>query len=291
MPIDHVPDTNPYFIDPESAAEMARLMKQDRLFTEGMGGLFPERSGDLSTIKDILDIGCGPGGWMLDVARLYPDMQVTGIDISKLMVEYARAQARVQWLNNAHFKVMDALKPLDFPDSSFDLVNARSIFGFMPTTAWPRLMQECIRIVRPGGVIRLTEFDTYGLSTSPACEKINELGLRAFKLAGYSFSPDARSLGMTPMLGRFLREVGCVDIHHMAHAIDYSVGTEAHGPMYTNSKVIFKLAQPFMLKMKVATQEELDVLYEQALQEMMAEDFCGVWFYLTVYGTKPPRAQ
>ena len=288
MPIDHTrSNESAYFIDPEDAAEMARLMHQDRLFTEGMGGLFPERSGDLSHIKDILDIACGPGAWVIDVARSYPDVRVTGIDISKLMIEYARAQARVQWLDNAHFEVMDAVKPLVFSDNSFDLVNARSIFGFMPTTAWPRLMQECMRIMRPGGVIRLTEFDTYGISNSPACEKINELGLLAFKRAGQSFSPDARSLGITPMLSRFLREAGCVDIHHMAHAIDYSTGTEAHGAMYTNSKVVFKLSQPFMRKMDVAKQELLDALYDQALREMASEDFCGIWFYLTVYGTKP----
>jgi ubiquinone/menaquinone biosynthesis C-methylase UbiE len=287
MPVDYTPDENSYFIDPENAAEMARLMKQDRLFTRGMGGLFPERSGDLTNINDILDIACGSGGWVLDVAHAYSKVQVTGIDMSKLMIKYARAQAKVQWLNNASFKVMNALKPLDFPDGSFDLVNARSIFGFMPTTAWPRLLQECMRIVRPGRVMRLTEFDTYGISNSPACEKINELGLRAFKLAGQSFSPDARSLGITPMLGRFLRNAGCINIRHMAHAIDYSAGTEAHAAMYENSMVVFKLSQPFLIKWGVATQEELDVLYDKALAEMMSDDFCGIWYYLTVYGTKP----
>ena len=32
---------NVYFNDPENVAEMARLLNQDRLVTEGMGGLFP----------------------------------------------------------------------------------------------------------------------------------------------------------------------------------------------------------------------------------------------------------
>jgi hypothetical protein len=41
----------------------------------------------------------------------------------------------------------------------------------MPTTAWPVLIQECMRITRPGGIIRLTEFDTYGTTNSPAVEK------------------------------------------------------------------------------------------------------------------------
>jgi len=59
-------------------------------------------------------------------------------------------------LNNASFLVMNLLKPLDFPDSSFDLVNARFI-NFLPAGAWSRLLQEFRRIARPDGIIRLTE--------------------------------------------------------------------------------------------------------------------------------------
>jgi SAM-dependent methyltransferase len=203
------------------------------------------------------------------------------------MIEYAKARAWSKGFNNANFLVMDALEPLEFADNSFDMVNARSIFGFMPTTAWPGLIQECMRVTRPGGIIRLTEFDTYGTTNSPAVEKINEIGLRAFKLAGRSFSPDGRSLGITPMLGRFLSDAGCINIQRKAHAFDFSMGTEAHQAMYDNSKAVFKLSQPFMVKMKVATQEELDMLYRQALGEMMSDDFCGVWFYLSAWGEKP----
>src|SRR5712691_10313900 len=34
---------NVYFIDHESAAEMARLLTQDQMLTNGMAGLFPEQ--------------------------------------------------------------------------------------------------------------------------------------------------------------------------------------------------------------------------------------------------------
>lgn len=70
---------------------------------------------------------------MLDVARTYPQVQVTGFDSSVWMIEYTRAQALTQELKHASFRVMDALKPLDFPDESFDLINARSILHlFLP---------------------------------------------------------------------------------------------------------------------------------------------------------------
>ncbi len=150
-PADSSRNESTYVIDAENAAEMARLTRQDRLITKTMGGLFPERS-DLSGVHDILDVACGPGGWVLDVARTYPQVQVTGFDISVLMIEYARAQVLTQELKHASFRVMDALKPLDFPDESFDLVNARSIFAFVPAQAWPGLLKELLRITRPGAL-------------------------------------------------------------------------------------------------------------------------------------------
>lgn len=286
MPSPKPQDENTYFIDPESGAEAARLMHQDRLITRYMGGIFPERL-DLSNAHDVLDIGCGPGGWALDVAHARPQMHVVGIDISHTMVEYARAQASVQWLDNASFQVIDATKPLAFPANSFDFVNARFIFAFMPTGAWQGLTQECMRITRPGGIIRLTEFDVYGVTNSPACEKFTAWGSRAFKVAGQSFSPDGRGVGMTPLLGRFLRDAGCINIEQAAHVIDFSAGAEAYEAMRQNSMVVFKLMQPFLLKTRVATQEELDRVYEQMLVEMLSDDFCGVWFYLSVWGQKP----
>lgn len=276
---------NTYFIDAENAAEMARLTNQDRLMTKSMGGLFPERL-DLTRIHDILDIGCGPGGWVLDVAREYPEKQVVGIDISTLMVEYARYQAYIQGLNNVSFSVMNALEPLDFRDSSFDMVNARFVSGFMPPVVWSRFMQECLRIMRPGGVVRLTEPE-YPLSNSLVVEKLGALLAKAMQVAGQSFSPDGRHAGITPMLGRFLRDAGCQDIQKVAYVLDSSMGTEEHLSQYQNTMVFLKLVQPFILKMELITQEEVDQLYQRALTEMMSDDYCSLWYFLSAWGVKP----
>jgi len=277
-------DEPSYFIDAENAAEMARLMNQDHLVTKGMGGLFPERS-DLSTINDILDISCGPGGWTLNVAKTYPWMKVIGVDISQLMVAYARSQALAQELHTVSFRVMDALKPLDFPDNSFDLINMRFITAFMSKDAWPRLLRECQRILRPGGVLRVTESE-WNITNAPASEKIMEMTFRAVYLAGQTFSPDGRHVGITPMLGHLLRDAGYQNIQRIAHVLDFSFGTEAYAGWCQNCMVMHKLIQPFLIKMGVTTREEIELLYQQDQVEMQSEDFCGLMFYLTVWGQK-----
>lgn len=287
MPTDPPPaKENTYILDTEGAAEMARLTQQDRLLTKGMGGLFPERD-DIAGMDAILDIACGPGGWVLDVAYTYPKIEIVGIDINCTMIEYARAQAHVQGLDNASFQVMDALQPLDIPDNSFDLVNARFLVAFMPRTAWPRFLQECLRITRPGGTIRLTEFDEPGRTNSLAFGDWCTLIFRATQMAGMTSAPDRRNFGIIPLLGRFLHDAGCQDIGHRAHAIDFSYGTEAYASMYENCVIAFKLVQPFLIKMGVTTPEEAEQKYQQILLEMMEKEFCGLWYYLTAWGQKP----
>lgn len=282
------PGSNSYFIDTESAAEMARLLRQERLLTKAMGSLFPSDL-DPSQMKQVLDIACGPGGWCQEVAFEHPNIAVTGIDISETMLRYAEAQASVQGLENVSFVHMDATGPLDFPDDSFDFVNARSLIGFMHKECWLDLVSELLRVTRPGGTIRLTEFDGGGLSNSAGLERYNKLLTLAFYQGGRSFTPipDGQNWSITPMLGLFLQQAGCVQIRQQPYVLDFSAGTPANVSNYENFKVAYKLVQPFLLKMQVASQQELDVLYEQMLAEMMLPTFRALWYYLGVWGHKP----
>lgn len=282
-PTDPPKDGNVYFNDPESGAEMARLLEQDRLVTKGMGGLFSERS-DLSGIQRVLDAACGPGGWAREVALTYPEMEVVGFDVSHTMIEYARAFAHAQGLNNLTFRVMDLQKPLDFPDNSFDLVNARFI-NFLPAAAWPKLLQEFQRITRPRGTIRLTESEWWYFTNSAALENLNAMMIRALKLQGGSFSE--RFTGVLPMLGRFLLDAGCINVKYKPHVIDYSFGAEAYEGFRRDAAIVFKSFQPFIVRMGVATQEQLDRLYEQMTLEMTKETFRGLMLPFTAWAEKP----
>ena len=284
----NTPDTPSNFLNMDSGAEIARQMDQDLLITRAMGGLFVEHP-DLTQVQQVLDVCCGPGGWSLELAFMYPNLEVTGIDKSRNMVEYARAQARVQHLDNVFFQTMDVTQPLDFPDDCFDIVNARFISSFLNRDDWPRVVCELVRVVKPGGIVRLTEFDEPGISTSAAHEKMKQLYGQALKRCNQSFYPlvEGANRCITPMLDKFLRDAGCLYISEQAHVINYSAGKRAAIGNYENLKVVYKLGQPFLLAAGVATQDELDRLYDQMLLEMLCEDFRALWYFLSVWGYKP----
>jgi SAM-dependent methyltransferase len=283
-------EENTYIFDTESAAEMARLIDQDRVITLGMGGAL---SGipDLPIGGQILDLGCGPGGWVLDVAYARPDVEVAGVDISETMIGYAYARARTQVLSNASFGVMDLRLPLDFSDGSFDLVNARELVVALKREAWEPLLMECTRILKPGGLLRFTEPVDFGVTNSLICERVMALLSQALWKSGYGFSVDGRTLGMTTMLPGLFRTAGYVQVHAQAHAIEFSANQDAWLEMYRNFQVAAATAPPFYVSTGLVTMEEIVDLSQQLLQEMRSPDFRAMWHLVTILGTKPGASE
>jgi ubiquinone/menaquinone biosynthesis C-methylase UbiE len=213
---------------------------------------------------------------------------VTGIDLSERVIAFAQDQAEIQHIPNVRFTIMDALKPLNFPDNSLDLINGRFLNWSLTQTDWPHLLRECLRILRVGGILCLTEGE-WGISNGPISEQLSAIFTQATHRGKQGISP--RAFGTTVMLQPFLRKAGCENVQAQALYLEYSAGTEAHYSAYQDIMAAYQLLQPFFVSMKVTTQEELDLLYPQLTAEMLANDFCGMWFFLRAWGEKPPTSQ
>ena len=171
-----------YFAEDRSSKDdLIRLLLQDRMMTQAMGGVLSEQP-DLSRLRRVLDVGCGTGGWLIALAQAYPAIETLfGVDISRKMVEYARVQAEAAGVSErVEFLVMDALRRLEFPVGYFDLVNQRCGASYLRTWDWPHLLQEYQRVTRTGGVIRITEGEWGAESTSQALSNLFDLLRQAY---------------------------------------------------------------------------------------------------------------
>jgi SAM-dependent methyltransferase len=280
--------TRNFYLLGDSQAEMVQLIKTDQLFTKAMGGLLPEQPEQaIAQLHDVLDIGCGPGGWVLEMAYAYPRMHATGIDISQGMIDYANTLARANGLDNTQFHVANAIDPLGFPEASFDLVNARQIEWLWPVATWSELLKEMVRVTRRGGIIRITSVEWGGVTNSTAFQELERLMIRGATRAGVNLIPDERMVGATVMLNRYLSDAGCVNIQERPSIMDFSAGSEYFQPMNQQWVIVFELVEPFLLATGVTTKPELERLRQQFSIEALEDSFRGILYMLTAWGEKP----
>src|SRR5205823_13232290 len=180
----------------QQAGALPRLFNFDLPALKQSGQAFAEQT-DRSAIRHVLDIASGTGAWIISAAQAHPEAQFVGIERSPRLVEQAHAQVLAHHLENVSFTVMDPFGSLDLPEASFDLVNARYLVGQLSAEAWPQALHTFMRIVRPGGIMRLTETDL-PISTSTAYAQLGGLNSQALFHTKRSFSPTGRLLSMTP---------------------------------------------------------------------------------------------
>jgi LmbE family N-acetylglucosaminyl deacetylase/SAM-dependent methyltransferase len=110
----------------------------------------------LGSGQRLLDVGCGMGDAALALSVDLGDQgEVVGIDGSELML--ARARERAAHATCAvRFAVGDA-GALDEPDASFDAVRSERMLQWVPDPE--RAVVEMARVLRPGGLVCLTDSD------------------------------------------------------------------------------------------------------------------------------------
>ncbi|MET4730187.1 SAM-dependent methyltransferase [Lysobacter enzymogenes] len=95
----------------------------------------------------VLDLGCGGGDWLNLLSE--HGMVGTGIDSNTTFLERCRSRG----LKVIEGDVLEEIRKL--PDSSFGAVTGMHIAEHLPFTVLIELLDECARILIPGGVIAL----------------------------------------------------------------------------------------------------------------------------------------
>ncbi len=99
-------------------------------------------------IKDVLDIGCGPGRYLVPMVQ--DGKQVVGLDIADQTLVGAEANLKEAGLEGRARLIEGVSTHLDFPDESFDFVLAK---GSIHHNTWQGIQQsvkEVARVLRPG---------------------------------------------------------------------------------------------------------------------------------------------
>jgi ubiquinone/menaquinone biosynthesis C-methylase UbiE len=279
-----------YFVhDKHSKQELNRLIVQDQMVTKAMGGVLPEQE-DPSQFHRVLDIGCGPGGWLLEVAQVYPQIKkLYGADISSTMIDYARQQAEQQNMKTGpaervEFLVMDALQMLEFPHDFFDLVNLRFGVSFMRQWDWPKMFDEMNRVTKTGGIVRIVEGEVGSRSASTSLNQFCALGQRAMYRAGHLFKEDSR--GLIDELPNLLTRNGFQKIASRKCTIEYRTGTETGDAFAQDMTLMFRTLRPYLYRYGYVP-ENYDAICQQATADMQTPGFVATGDTYTFWAVNP----
>ncbi|RIA99727.1 S-adenosyl-L-methionine-dependent methyltransferase [Glomus cerebriforme] len=123
----------------------------------------------------VLDVGCGAGTWLLDLANKYRNTDFFGLDIKPIFPNEIKP-------GNIKFIEADIFNGLPFPDNEFDFVHMESMHLIFTLDQWIYAISEIIRVTKPEGYIELSEaytnFKGYGPIRIKIIEALNKACLQ-----------------------------------------------------------------------------------------------------------------
>ncbi len=136
--------------------EQERLRKQARFIEHEI-----YQNLNLSRDTNLLEVVCGVGAQSEILLRRFPNIHLTGIDLSDQQLQAARHSLSHNPIANPHqakarFEIhkMDATK-MTFADNSFDGAFLCWVLEHIPQPQ--RVLNEVLRVLKPGSVVYITE--------------------------------------------------------------------------------------------------------------------------------------
>jgi len=107
----------------------------------------------------VVDLACGPANLLVELAKLNPQAQFIGVDLSAEMLRWAEGLRASSGVPNVRFIEGDITQLSTLTDNSADIVMSTLSLHHLPSRA---LLEQCFReiarIVKPAGAIHLMDF-------------------------------------------------------------------------------------------------------------------------------------
>ncbi|KAK3846370.1 MAG: hypothetical protein J3R72DRAFT_363346 [Linnemannia gamsii] len=200
---EYYPDkTLPYLL-PCDEQESERLLLQHYVIRYAFGAnIIPPI--DTTIAGKVLDCGCGPGTWVMEMATEYEDLDFYGFDISPMYPTAIHPK-------NAHFSMGNLLDPeIPFSSDSYLLVHQRNMLLGLTLDAWPGVVQDLFRCVIPGGSgwLQLSEVDPIWSRPGPVSRSV----LKMLNETAQNRNVDVM---LPSRLDQVLKDVGCDNVKMM----------------------------------------------------------------------------
>lgn len=119
--------------------------------------------------RTFVDVGCGSGYFTIAAARAFPALRVLALDRQHDMLEFVSRRAAADGLTNVETVLAEA-PHLPLADGSVDVLLMSHVFHDIDIEQRPAMRDEVFRVLRPGGVFFLVEWDAKATAAGPPLE-------------------------------------------------------------------------------------------------------------------------
>ena len=145
------PISSPTYLHGFSGTEQQRLMTQARLLESSIFGQI-----DYGGARRLLEVGSGVGAQTEILLRRFPELHVTGVDLSETQLATARENlARTPWCSDRYTLQQADAGELPFDARTFDSAFLCWVLEHVPSPA--RVLSEVRRVLAPGSPVYITE--------------------------------------------------------------------------------------------------------------------------------------
>ncbi|KAI9263236.1 hypothetical protein BDA99DRAFT_509659 [Phascolomyces articulosus] len=221
----------------------------------------------------VLDIACGTGIWILEMASEFPHAQFHGIDLSAMYPADIKPP-------NTHFCQGDVLNGLPYTDGCFDYVHMSLIYNCFSIEDRKKLLYEIRRVLKPGGYIEFRDVDPIIRNPGPTTsEYIKPFPHMMHERLDVDVNWAAHMCENAQNYG------GMTDIHHQIVSISFVSSSKLSASFNTSVLAEWESYRSFSLQAYDFADEDYDSIIRSVMDECKKKR--SYLNYVMCWGRKP----
>ncbi|CAG8499530.1 5523_t:CDS:2 [Diversispora eburnea] len=130
---------------------------------------------------NVLDVGCGPALWIMEMATFFPLSNFTGVDIVQLYPHDCMPK-------NLDFIQANILDGIPFENESFDFIHIKDCLPYFPgKLSKEQVFSELVRLLKPGGWLEIIEFEGKMYNAGPNSDFLYDKLITVYRNRGINY--------------------------------------------------------------------------------------------------------
>ena len=110
----------------------------------------------LNPVGNLMDLGCGSGNLIIQIAKAFPKLDLTGVDVSNEILSFAEKQVKEYPFESKITFKLGNVEDLPFPDNSIDFIV--STFSLHHWSKPLNAFKEIYRVLKKNGICLIFDF-------------------------------------------------------------------------------------------------------------------------------------